>query len=672
MPYIEPTMLGNKIKVELPDVTEVRTLAEDAKRLSEQNDKQVSQITQKTDWIDVREYGAKGDGITDDTLALKTAIMYAETMKRRLYIPTGVYIVSDTLEFGEIHIFGDGVDKWVPSFPDQAKEESVGTHLRFVGNGVKKHTLQGTSDMRVSGGWRTNGSSTNTENQYYKLLNFMNTDSSGITPASSKLFSVALRVKATTQNWSIRNLRIYPSYDGLNGYNQKLGGLGDEWDVGLYVDNVEFGTVENVQIVGYWRMAATLLSHARTQAGQYEAGAEHNKFIRSMFQGFRGVSIRGGDYFRTTAVTSSTIEIPWTVSNPVPTSSDLSNAIGLRFGTTVFSWTGASQTGDKLTLTGVTPNPLTSGVSVGSVLRNNIYTTGLAGTVFQDCYICGLEHFSGKSADELGLGIGVSIAIEANNARGVRITGSTKIATREQVLLFLLEADDWEISGDLEPASWKKADESSGNTGGRLIATPTTPTDPAVLYPAGNTSRLNVFSDYISDHVDMEPYYTRANTRFSDNGFFEPRDLYIKSKAFPATDIGSVVRGNKKYGVRIQKEDGSDVISISPSGTIDMKNNVNIETGTLSATNSSNLQLRTNTTNRLTIFSGSGNVVPGADNAQTLGATSSRWSQTHSMQHILYPITSVTAVNNSLFIDSADNKLKFKDNTGVVRIITVT
>lgn len=602
--------------------------------------------------INVKNYGAIGDGtlhllseiystveeaqvkypkVTSlsqsiDWAAIQTAL--DDGMGKRVFAPKGVYVITDGLEMGETHLFGDGVDKWVPAFPDQTKEESSGTHFRFVGTGPKIHELKDTSDMRVAGGWRTNGSSVNGEDAYYKLLSFMNEDANGTTPATTKKFSAAIRIVPTTQNWSIKGIRLYPSYDGLNGYNNKLPGLADDWDVGLFVDNAVFGLTDILQVVGYWRVAGLLLSHARTNVGRYESGSEHNKFVRSMFQGFRGVSIRGGDFYRVTAVTSDTIEIPWTISNPVPAQSNIENAVGLRSGSTIFQWTGATRNGDKLTLTGVTPSPTTNGIVIGTIMRNNIYTTGLGGTNFQDCYICGLDHCSSKPSDELGLGLGVSAALEANNARGIKISGNTKIATREQLLLFLLEADEWEITADLEPVTWIKSDGSAGSTGGRIIATPQAASDAAVLYPAGNTNRLNLMSDYYSQYLDLEPYYTRENTRFNDTGLFDPREIFYKAKALPSSDIGAVLRGGKKNGVRLKRENGEDVIVIYPSGTTEFKFNTNFTNGMISTTGGS-MQLRTGTTSRFTISSDSGNIYPATDNTQSMGIASNRLSQVY-------------------------------------------
>lgn len=44
-------------------------------------------------WVNVRTLGAKGDGKTDDTAALRAAI----AAQRALYLPVGVYLISDTL-----------------------------------------------------------------------------------------------------------------------------------------------------------------------------------------------------------------------------------------------------------------------------------------------------------------------------------------------------------------------------------------------------------------------------------------------------------------------------------------------------------------------------------------------------------------------------------------------
>jgi len=53
-------------------------------------------------WINVKDVGAKGDGATDDTPALRKAIADADGAGgAALYFPTGTYRISDTLTLGE-------------------------------------------------------------------------------------------------------------------------------------------------------------------------------------------------------------------------------------------------------------------------------------------------------------------------------------------------------------------------------------------------------------------------------------------------------------------------------------------------------------------------------------------------------------------------------------------
>lgn len=51
-----------------------------------------------TDFVSVKDYGAKGDGVTDDTQAIQAAIDNSENAPA--YIPPGVYVISDTLVIG--------------------------------------------------------------------------------------------------------------------------------------------------------------------------------------------------------------------------------------------------------------------------------------------------------------------------------------------------------------------------------------------------------------------------------------------------------------------------------------------------------------------------------------------------------------------------------------------
>ena len=62
--------------------------------------------------INVKLFGVKGDGITDDTQAFKEALDYFKSTNvetNTLYIPKGEYVISDTLHLHSVVCLkGDG------------------------------------------------------------------------------------------------------------------------------------------------------------------------------------------------------------------------------------------------------------------------------------------------------------------------------------------------------------------------------------------------------------------------------------------------------------------------------------------------------------------------------------------------------------------------------------
>ena len=65
------------------------------------------------DIVSIKDFGAKGDGTTDDTSAIQDALDYAETLNCALFVPAGTYICSSAITYSgsnnfSFTIYGEG------------------------------------------------------------------------------------------------------------------------------------------------------------------------------------------------------------------------------------------------------------------------------------------------------------------------------------------------------------------------------------------------------------------------------------------------------------------------------------------------------------------------------------------------------------------------------------
>lgn len=59
--------------------------------------------------INVKDFGAKGDGVTDDTQAIQTTLNYASTNSIQVHIPQGTYLISSTISIpNNVNVIGIG------------------------------------------------------------------------------------------------------------------------------------------------------------------------------------------------------------------------------------------------------------------------------------------------------------------------------------------------------------------------------------------------------------------------------------------------------------------------------------------------------------------------------------------------------------------------------------
>jgi hypothetical protein len=426
-----------------------------------------------------------------------------------------------------MRIVGSGVGAWDPIFPSRPKEWT-GTNFLAYGTGNKIESVVGVTDRSVSGGWRSDGTNT------FKLINFMNTDGSGVATATPRAFSafIAPLTRATSTghayHWGLEDIRIVPwlGTDGISDWsNAAATALGANWDVGVYAPDSEYENLADVQVVGDWRIAAL----ARVQAGYTAYGAgERGNYERCRFQGYRGVLLRASDVFAVIAAAATTINVALTTSNYLGTTGTLQAVGG-----TAYSWTGTTNLGGGvLQLTGVTPNA--AGLTAGTMLRGPLNGSGVSGTQFLDCMIHSLCHVSGQAATALGWS-SPSIALEIDGypqREDVFINVKTQSNGVDPGNVFLGNCADTQFVG------------SSQFENGSIIATPAISASSAT-YPAGDTRGL------ILDGVKRSTINTTGWT---------PRTVYDRDAIFPAS------QGTDATVEIISGPAGRDLQIIKPSG----------------------------------------------------------------------------------------------------------
>ncbi len=114
--------------------------------------------------VNVRAYGAVGDGSTDDTAAINAAVAVAKASKARLYFPRGTYLTTTGVRLpSNSYVYGDGVDATIIKAHDSAtlnidvltNEENTGSALTNGGNTnivVRDLTVHGNGNRSASAG----------------------------------------------------------------------------------------------------------------------------------------------------------------------------------------------------------------------------------------------------------------------------------------------------------------------------------------------------------------------------------------------------------------------------------------------------------------------------------------------------------------------------------------
>lgn len=504
-----------------------------------------------------------------------------------IYGTDNAYVITDTLTpVSGGGIIGLGVGKWVSGYTATfAPDITTGTTFLMYGVGNKKYTVDCVSNMDVSGGVVSNPSSedpytTTAPASSYDLLDFTNGDANGATRATLKPFSAAI-LMPETGCVRLENFRIVPYFNGLDGYKDIANtGLGDEWDVGIW-SRASFGNeYRNLQVVGYWRKTALLKTNIPV-SGTLAAQGEDENYYHCRFQGFKGVSIRAHDVFRITAVTSSTIEIPWSASHTFETSGVL------RAGGRNFTYSGLSVSGDKLVFTGVSN---ASEATIGSTIRrNDIDNFGMAGTQFFDCYITSLYHHTHLLATSQYLSQPFSrpsecMEVSGEPVRGVQVHAGT-IQGWDDVLIHLHDCGNMNFYSTYFESQQAYVTINGGNAigyGARMIASRQSTS--SLPYAAGNTRVLRMVGCSEGNGVDWGPVFNNyTGGRYnSGDGVFNPRDAFIDHKSLPEQSGGESRLVSQKGNARVVCGVGKTVLLGPTSGDCNLQSNtgsLNIRSG---------------------------------------------------------------------------------------------
>ena len=154
--------------------------------------------------VSVKDFGAVGDGVADDTAAIQATINVAQGSKSRVHIPAGVYKISSELLVSNLEVQGDGV--WCTyilqsnnvkggffvdcNYASGGKISDLSIHAVSTNPGQTKSTGIGLKVNRANGNWicqnvDINGFATGIQSSanyyaFFKSFQVLNASTAGI------------------------------------------------------------------------------------------------------------------------------------------------------------------------------------------------------------------------------------------------------------------------------------------------------------------------------------------------------------------------------------------------------------------------------------------------------------------------------------------------------------
>lgn len=392
---------------------------------------------------------------TDCAPAFNAALDFADVV----LVPPGSYMVSATVNVGPGKTFMCQSPAYANGgfLSDTDVFLKSGVNAILVPRGIPRvHTVNAMiSSCDLSGGVLSNPNagdayttSSGTRLNSYRILDLTNRNAVGATAASQRAFNAVVKMSRWTSLFGI----AIQSTRNDGGYISQISDMdfGEDIDVGFYAENPYYARIENCRAAWAFRISALL--HVNHNSGDGFTPSGDGFDINScFFEGHRQICVRGLDTCRITAVSSSTVTVKWFASH------QFSNSGAIRLNGDSYTYTGlsfvAGSPGD-LTFTGVSPNPVTGGVSVGGELnRGQDYNdSGIGEMRIRNCYIRDLTHASlrfgtdGAFSSPFGeSAIGIEVAGE--KMRGIHLEDGNVYHPREDVLMFFANAGDVFIGG---------------------------------------------------------------------------------------------------------------------------------------------------------------------------------------------------------------------------------
>ena len=187
--------------------------------------------------VSVKDFGAVGDGVTDDTAAIQAAL---DSGAKRVYIPSGTYIVTASVRIpSEITVYGDGTDKTLIS--SAFNGPIIASKNYFASEGISPSGDVLLSEFSIAGDSTGSNQVGILLRDYYSLIekvNVYNTLSRAI--EFTALNDAAVAVSGTLVNNRIKTIRTSgagPVYLGADGNGKLTDGVIDDAIIGIHASS---------------------------------------------------------------------------------------------------------------------------------------------------------------------------------------------------------------------------------------------------------------------------------------------------------------------------------------------------------------------------------------------------------------------------------------------------